>query len=581
MQAFSLCVRRYIVWLIISMHLAISFPAFSESTHPDSSSTESPVVFEYSDTLTSVGLDLNSSVENAMKNRITNTGASTVQEWLNQFGTAEVHLNVDDNGNWDNSSLDYLQPLYDNKKSVLFTQLGMRAPNGRFTTNIGFGVRTFYLDDWMFGANFFFDHDFEGGNRRVGVGGEAWTDNFKLSANTYAGTTDWHNSRDFDGYYEKPADGFDVRMEAFLPSYPQLGGRMMYEKYYGNQVALFDKDHLQKNPSAVTVGLNYTPVPLITAGVDYRRGQNSLDETKFTLNFRYDLGRSWQEQTSSDQVALRRSLAGSRYDLVERNNEIILQYKKKETRAVLADMILSTIKDNSPADGIAANTVTLHAVTSDGSPVANASINWAVTGGAKLSEETGTTDSNGYASVNLTNTTAEHVTVTATSGSIVRTAPTSFSMSVASLDLVLTKNNSQADGIDQNAGQVTLKDASGKTLPGVAINWQVGDAATVVSSDNSTDSKGQATIHFTSTTAGSVKLTASANNKTESVNATFADQLVSNIAVTMTTDGSPADGSTPNVAQALVTSAGGQPMPNVSVTWTLSGSATAATATTL
>ncbi|WP_407027102.1 Ig-like domain-containing protein [Cronobacter sakazakii] len=35
----------------------------------------------------------------------------------------------------------------------------------------------------------------------------------------------------------------------------------------------------------------------------------------------------------------------------------------------------------------------------------------------------------------------------------------------------------------------------------------------------------------------------------------------------MTTNNSPADGSTVNVAQALVTSASGQPMPGVSVTW--------------
>ncbi|WP_143337870.1 Ig-like domain-containing protein, partial [Cronobacter sakazakii] len=43
-----------------------------------------------------------------------------------------------------------------------------------------------------------------------------------------------------------------------------------------------------------------------------------------------------------------------------------------------------------------------------------------------------------------------------------------------------------------------------------------------------------------------------------------------------TTNNSPADGSTVNVAQALVTSASGQPMPGVSVTWNV-GTATATT----
>lgn len=64
----------------------------------------------------------------------------------------------------------------------------------------------------------------------------------------------------------------------------------MYEQYYGNEVALFNKEHKQRNPSAITTGLTYTPIPMITTGVDYRLGQQSQDEFKFTLNFRYELG---------------------------------------------------------------------------------------------------------------------------------------------------------------------------------------------------------------------------------------------------------------------------------------------------
>ena len=94
---------------------------------------------------------------------------------------------------------------------MLFTQLGIRAPDGRTTGNIGLGVRTFYVRDWMFGGNVFFDDDFTGENRRIGFGAEAWTNYLKLSANTYIGTSQWHNSGDFDNYNEKPADGYDVR----------------------------------------------------------------------------------------------------------------------------------------------------------------------------------------------------------------------------------------------------------------------------------------------------------------------------------------------------------------------------------
>ncbi|WP_313111900.1 Ig-like domain-containing protein [Pseudescherichia sp.] len=536
-----------------------------------------------SDTLSTTASALSSSGSDGLKgaaaSAATGYAASSAQDWLSQFGTAKVKLNVDDNGNWDDSSLDFLLPLYDNQQQLLFTQLGYRAPDGRNTGNFGLGVRVFNLENWMFGGNVFFDDDFTGKNRRVGAGAEAWTDFLKLGFNTYAGTTDWHSSRDYADYNEKPADGFDIRADGYLPAYPQLGGKLMYEKYYGDDVALFDKDTLQDNPSAVTVGLNYTPVPLVTAGVDYRRGQDSVDETEFSLNFRYALGQPWGAQISPDQVAVRRSLAGSRYDLVDRNNEIVLQYKKKQSNDALADMTLTSIQDNSPADGATNNTVMVHAVTSDGSPARNADIIWSVSGTGKLSATTGVTDGNGNATVGITDSTAEQVTVTATSGSITRSVPSSFNESVSSLNLKLTDNNSKADGVDTDSGQVTVRDASGKVMSGVPVSWSVDHSATIVHSDAVTDGSGHASVEYTDTKAESVKLTASASGKTESTDSAFVAAATTNtISVSMTTDNSQADGVTPNVARATVKDSTGKALSGVTVNWSTTGSAKLAAA---
>lgn len=98
----------------------------------------------------------------------------------------------------------------------------------------------------MYGVNTFFDNDITGKNRWVGMGVEAWTDYVKLSVNSYFGLTDCHQSRDFVDYYERPANGYDVHAEAYLPAYPQLGGKPMYEQYRGNDVALFGKNNRQK-----------------------------------------------------------------------------------------------------------------------------------------------------------------------------------------------------------------------------------------------------------------------------------------------------------------------------------------------
>ena len=576
---FFICIFSLTTYPVSASFLLSSPTSSSTASEPEAENTSLPG----SDTLSTTASALSSSGSDGLKgaaaSAATGYAASSAQDWLSQFGTAKVKLNVDDNGNWDDSSLDFLLPLYDNQQQLLFTQLGYRAPDGRNTGNFGLGVRVFNLENWMFGGNVFFDDDFTGKNRRVGAGAEAWTDFLKLGFNTYAGSTDWHSSRDYADYNEKPADGFDIRADGYLPAYPQLGGKLMYEKYYGDDVALFDKDTLQDNPSAVTVGLNYTPVPLVTAGVDYRRGQDSVDETEFSLNFRYALGQPWGAQISPDQVAVRRSLAGSRYDLVDRNNEIVLQYKKKQSNDALADMTLTSIQDNSPADGATNNTVMVHAVTSDGSPARNADIIWSVSGTGKLSATTGVTDGNGNATVGITDSTAEQVTVTATSGSITRSVPSSFNESVSSLNLKLTDNNSKADGVDTDSGQVTVRDASGKVMSGVPVSWSVDHSATIVHSDAVTDGSGHASVEYTDTKAESVKLTASASGKTESTDSAFVAAATTNtISVSMTTDNSQADGVTPNVARATVKDSTGKALSGVTVNWSTTGSAKLAAA---
>lgn len=106
--------------------------------------------------------------------------------------------------------------------------------------------------------NTFYDNDFTGNNRRIGVGVEAWRDYLKLSANGYFGLSGWHQSSisSLKDYDERPANGYDIRAEAYLPAYPQLGGKVMYEHYMGRNVALDgNTSHLRENPSTLTLGL--------------------------------------------------------------------------------------------------------------------------------------------------------------------------------------------------------------------------------------------------------------------------------------------------------------------------------------
>ncbi|MCG3460555.1 inverse autotransporter beta domain-containing protein [Xenorhabdus bovienii] len=262
---------------------------------------------------------------------------SEAQKWLSQFGTARINFSVDKKGTLENSAFDLLFPLYDNKTDwLLFSQFGYRNKDSRNTMNLGLGGR-YFQNNWMYGLNTFFDHDFTGKNRRLGLGGEIWGDYLKLSANAYYRLSDWQHSRDHKDYYERPANGYDINGEFFLPAYPNLGAKLTYEQYFGDNVTLFNRDTKQKNPSLAKLGLTYTPIPLVTMGVDYKQGGSGHTETQFLANLNYRLGVPLSVQLSPDNVASMRTLAGSRYDLVERNYNIVLDHKKKQSAQLFLD----------------------------------------------------------------------------------------------------------------------------------------------------------------------------------------------------------------------------------------------------
>ena len=83
----------------------------------------------------------------------------------------------------------------------------------------------------MAGVNTFIDHDLSRSHTRIGVGAEYWRDYLKLSANGYIRASGWKKSPDIEDYQERPANGWDIRAEGYLPAWPQLGASLMYEQY--------------------------------------------------------------------------------------------------------------------------------------------------------------------------------------------------------------------------------------------------------------------------------------------------------------------------------------------------------------
>ncbi|HDD9343622.1 TPA: inverse autotransporter adhesin YeeJ, partial [Escherichia coli] len=266
------------------------------------------------------------------------SGAMT--DWLSRFGTARITLGVDEDYSLKNSQFDFLHPWYETPDNLFFSQHTLHRTDERTQINNGLGWRHF-TPTWMSGINFFFDHDLSRYHSRAGIGAEYWRDYLKLSSNGYLRLTNWRSAPELDNDYEaRPANGWDVRAEGWLPAWPHLGGKLVYEQYYGDEVALFDKDDRQSNPHAITAGLNYTPFPLMTFSAEQRQGKQGENDTRFAVDFTWQPGSAMQKQLDPNEVAARRSLAGSRYDLVDRNNNIVLEYRKKElVRLTLTDPV--------------------------------------------------------------------------------------------------------------------------------------------------------------------------------------------------------------------------------------------------
>lgn len=266
------------------------------------------------------------------------SGAMT--DWLSRFGTARITLGVDEDFSLKNSQFDFLHPWYETPDNLFFSQHTLHRTDERTQINNGLGWRHF-TPTWMSGINFFFDHDLSRYHSRAGIGAEYWRDYLKLSSNGYLRLTNWRSAPELDNDYEaRPANGWDVRAEGWLPAWPHLGGKLVYEQYYGDEVALFDKDDRQSNPHAITAGLNYTPFPLMTFSAEQRQGKQGENDTRFAVDFTWQPGSAMQKQLDPNEVAARRSLAGSRYDLVDHNNNIVLEYRKKElVRLTLTDPV--------------------------------------------------------------------------------------------------------------------------------------------------------------------------------------------------------------------------------------------------
>lgn len=251
--------------------------------------------------------------------------------WLSPWGNASADLLVNGEGKFTGSHGSWFVPLDDNDRYLTWSQVGFTQQDEGLVSNIGVGQR-WITGDWLLGYNAFYDSVLGQHLQRAGFGAEAWGEYLRLSANYYQPFNNWHD--DSDTQQIRMARGYDLTAKARLPFYRFINTSVSFEQYYGESVDLFHSGTGYHNPMAVSLGLDYTPVPLVTFTAAHKQGESGVSQNNLGLKLNYRFGVPLKKQLKSGEVAAFTSLRGSRYDSPERTNLPVVEYRQRKTLSV-------------------------------------------------------------------------------------------------------------------------------------------------------------------------------------------------------------------------------------------------------
>ncbi|HAO0319985.1 TPA: invasin, partial [Escherichia coli] len=245
--------------------------------------------------------------------------------------------------------------------------------------------------------------------------------------------------------------------------------------------------------------------------------------------------------------------------------------------AKIADLVV--IKDGSVADGAMANTLRVKITDAFGNTLAGQTVSVLADNGATTAL-TVTTQPDGTVEISVTSQTAGISAVTATINNSTASQNVMFIADVRTAkiaDLVVTRDNSVADGAMANTLQVKVTDANGNTLAGQTVSVLADNSATTAPTVI-TEPDGMVEISVTSQTAGTSAVTASINNSSLSQSVKFiADVSTAQIAMLeVTQDNAVADGAMANTLQVKVTDAFGNALSGQTVSVLAGNGATVA-----
>ena len=212
-----------------------------------------------------------------------------------------------------------IQPFHESNdlSDTIFGQLSLFGNDGRTTLNLGSGYR--YMtpsENWLFGVNAFYDHEFPYDHQRISVGFEARSSVIEFNMNQYFAISD--NLTGENGTTERALDGQDLELGFGIPYMP--GSKVYHRQFEWDTVNGLKK--IEGSTTSIEVSGSIFPgVTLELGSTDYK-SRSDKEFAKIT----YSYSKAESPTPLFAPVAYKmKSMRDERLAKVRRENQIVKQ----------------------------------------------------------------------------------------------------------------------------------------------------------------------------------------------------------------------------------------------------------------
>ena len=176
-------------------------------------------------------------VKNSALNHAFSYGDSAVESWAKENLTSlrliEIETRTSESSKPTFRAITLFE-LTGNEYNKILSQISYSTFNDRETLNTGLVYRNLNEDmTRIYGINIFYDHEFNSGHTRTGLGFEMKSSVFDVNINLYEAMSEIHH---VNGAPEVAAGGYDAEIGALLPYLPWA--KVYYKKYQWNNETL-------------------------------------------------------------------------------------------------------------------------------------------------------------------------------------------------------------------------------------------------------------------------------------------------------------------------------------------------------